>query len=130
MAAAAAITQTLGGTLNCGVQTHIVYCGQLSALEGFAWIIWCVVVSLRHMMLTPTCLWCSNQGGVDLDACVCAHPEHPVSTSGRIRDRVLIVGTLVTFNIRRYQRRIFSFKLSFLSNTVKINCFVRSGSLL
>jgi len=40
VAAAAALTQTLGGALNCSVQTKFVYCGQLNALEGFAWLIW------------------------------------------------------------------------------------------
>ncbi|KAF9474991.1 hypothetical protein BDN70DRAFT_884272 [Pholiota conissans] len=40
LAAAAAITQTLGGSLNCSTQTFFVYCGQLSAIEGFAWLIW------------------------------------------------------------------------------------------
>jgi len=42
LAAAAAITQTLGGALNCNTQSYLVYCGQLNALEGFAWLIWCV----------------------------------------------------------------------------------------
>ncbi|KAH9923207.1 uncharacterized protein BXZ73DRAFT_51106 [Epithele typhae] len=37
-AGAASITAALGGGLNCSV--HFVYCGQLNALEGFAWIIW------------------------------------------------------------------------------------------
>ncbi|PPQ92476.1 hypothetical protein CVT25_010421 [Psilocybe cyanescens] len=40
LAAAAAITQTLGGSLNCSTQIVFVYCGQLNALEGFAWLIW------------------------------------------------------------------------------------------
>jgi len=38
LSGAAAITEALGGGLNCG--THVVYCGQLNALEAFAWIIW------------------------------------------------------------------------------------------
>jgi len=44
LAAAAAITQTLGGALNCHNQTYFVYCSQLNALEGFAWLILCVVI--------------------------------------------------------------------------------------
>jgi len=41
LAAAAALTQTLGGGINCGAQTYLrfVYCSQLNALEGFAWLI-------------------------------------------------------------------------------------------
>ncbi|PFH46654.1 hypothetical protein AMATHDRAFT_154152, partial [Amanita thiersii Skay4041] len=43
--AAAAITETLGGGrgLNCSTQTRFVYCGQLNALEAFAWMIWVVL---------------------------------------------------------------------------------------
>ena len=37
LAAAASITQTLGGTLNCHAQTYFVYCSQLNALSRFAW---------------------------------------------------------------------------------------------
>ncbi|KIM47224.1 hypothetical protein M413DRAFT_23459 [Hebeloma cylindrosporum] len=48
LAAAAAITQTLGGALNCHTQTYFVYCGQLNALEGFAWLI---VVMVTLMLL-------------------------------------------------------------------------------
>ncbi|RDX50540.1 hypothetical protein OH76DRAFT_1555698 [Lentinus brumalis] len=40
-AAAAAITAALGGGLNCS--QHFTYCGQLNALEAFAWIIWIFV---------------------------------------------------------------------------------------
>ncbi|KIY65939.1 hypothetical protein CYLTODRAFT_423879 [Cylindrobasidium torrendii FP15055 ss-10] len=39
-AAAAAITEMLGGGLNCGTQKEFVYCGQLNALEAFAWMEW------------------------------------------------------------------------------------------
>jgi len=42
-AGAAAITSSLGGGLNCSTQNTFVYCGQLNALEGFAWAIWIVV---------------------------------------------------------------------------------------
>jgi len=46
LAAAAAITQTLGGALKCHEQTYFVYCSQLNALEGFAWLILCVAIPL------------------------------------------------------------------------------------
>ncbi|KAJ7089506.1 hypothetical protein C8R43DRAFT_1050624 [Mycena crocata] len=42
-AAAAAITEILGGGLNCVTQDVFVYCNQLNALEAFAWIIWILV---------------------------------------------------------------------------------------
>jgi len=42
-AAAVSITAMLGGGLNCPTQRSFVYCGQLNALEGFAWIIWIIV---------------------------------------------------------------------------------------
>jgi len=42
-AGAAAITSTLGGGLNCVTQDTFVYCGQLNALEGFAWVVWILV---------------------------------------------------------------------------------------
>ncbi|KAJ7146531.1 hypothetical protein C8R44DRAFT_691006 [Mycena epipterygia] len=42
-AAAAAITQMLGGGLNCHTQDVFVYCNQLNALEGFAWVLWLLV---------------------------------------------------------------------------------------
>ncbi|KIJ15483.1 hypothetical protein PAXINDRAFT_168976 [Paxillus involutus ATCC 200175] len=42
-AAAASITSLLGGGLNCSNQTVFVYCGQLNAMEGFAWVIWILV---------------------------------------------------------------------------------------
>jgi len=38
LSGAAAITQSLNGGLNCG--DHTIYCGQLNALEAFAWIEW------------------------------------------------------------------------------------------
>ncbi|EIM83567.1 uncharacterized protein STEHIDRAFT_170815 [Stereum hirsutum FP-91666 SS1] len=38
LAGAAAITATLGGRLDCGL--NYTYCGQLNALEAFAWIQW------------------------------------------------------------------------------------------
>lgn len=42
LAAAAALTQSVGGSLDCSIQTKFVYCGHLNALEGFAWLIWYV----------------------------------------------------------------------------------------
>ena len=42
VAAAAAITEALGGGLSCSHQNYFTYCGQLNAVEGFAWLIWCV----------------------------------------------------------------------------------------
>jgi hypothetical protein len=43
LAAAVAITQMLGGTLNCDIQTYFAYCCQLNELEAFAWVIWAVL---------------------------------------------------------------------------------------
>ncbi|GJE89632.1 MARVEL domain-containing protein [Phanerochaete sordida] len=37
LSGAAAITASLGGGLNCG-RDHVTYCGQLNALEAFAWV--------------------------------------------------------------------------------------------
>ncbi|KAJ7842193.1 hypothetical protein B0H14DRAFT_2724610 [Mycena olivaceomarginata] len=42
-AAAAAITDMLGGGLNCKLQDAFVYCNHLNALEAFAWIEWLLV---------------------------------------------------------------------------------------
>jgi len=39
LSGAAAITQSLSGGFNCS-HHHFVYCGQLNALEAFAWIEW------------------------------------------------------------------------------------------
>ncbi|KAJ7157424.1 hypothetical protein C8R46DRAFT_1114477 [Mycena filopes] len=39
-AAAAAVTDMLGGGLNCQLQDAFVYCNHLNALEAFAWIEW------------------------------------------------------------------------------------------
>lgn len=54
-AGAASITATLGGGLNCS-QTIFVYCGQLNAMEAFAWILWIlttlllIVVAIRGIL--------------------------------------------------------------------------------
>ncbi|KAF7293891.1 hypothetical protein HMN09_01185200 [Mycena chlorophos] len=42
-AAAAAVTEMLGGGLNCKLQDAFVYCNQLNALEAFAWLEWIMV---------------------------------------------------------------------------------------
>ncbi|KAJ6606146.1 hypothetical protein DFH09DRAFT_1119442 [Mycena vulgaris] len=42
-ATAAAVTEMLGGGLNCKTQDTFVYCNQLNALEGFAWLEWLLV---------------------------------------------------------------------------------------
>lgn len=46
VAAAAAITQSVGGNLNCKTQHEFVYCGHLNALEAFAWMIWIILTFL------------------------------------------------------------------------------------
>jgi len=43
IAAAAAITESLGGGLSCSHQNFWAYCGQLNAVEGFSWLIWILV---------------------------------------------------------------------------------------
>jgi uncharacterized membrane protein len=42
-ASAAAVTEMLGGGLNCKTQDAYIYCNQLNALEGFAWVEWLLV---------------------------------------------------------------------------------------
>ncbi|KAJ7052170.1 hypothetical protein C8F01DRAFT_1171182 [Mycena amicta] len=42
-AAAAAVTEMIGGGLNCKLQDTFAYCSQLNALEAFAWIEWILV---------------------------------------------------------------------------------------
>ncbi|KAJ7084857.1 hypothetical protein B0H15DRAFT_783392 [Mycena belliarum] len=42
-ATAAAVTQMLGGGLNCERQDIFVYCNQLNALEAFAWVEWLLI---------------------------------------------------------------------------------------
>ncbi|KAG2141024.1 hypothetical protein DEU56DRAFT_911514 [Suillus clintonianus] len=50
-AGAASITAALGGGLNCNTQSVFVYCGQLNALEGFAWVIWVLVTFAIFVVL-------------------------------------------------------------------------------
>jgi len=61
LAAAAALTQNLGGALNCKTQTLFVYCGQLSAMEGFAWLIWVVLTFVFAAVLVRG-IWSAKQG--------------------------------------------------------------------
>jgi hypothetical protein len=51
-AGAAAVTQMLGGGLNCSGVSGWAYCGQLNALEAFAWILWYVII---YLALRPGC---------------------------------------------------------------------------
>ncbi|KAK0466139.1 uncharacterized protein EV420DRAFT_811477 [Desarmillaria tabescens] len=51
IAAAAAVTQMLGGGLNCKTQDVFVYCGQLNALEAFCWIEWILVTLAVFIMI-------------------------------------------------------------------------------
>lgn len=51
IAAAAAITESLGGGLSCGHQNFFAYCGQLNAVEGFAWLIWILVTFTLIMVI-------------------------------------------------------------------------------
>jgi hypothetical protein len=50
LAAAAAITQTLGGSLSCSL-SFFVYCGQLNALMAFAWIIFVLLTFILIAVL-------------------------------------------------------------------------------
>ncbi|EMD32592.1 hypothetical protein CERSUDRAFT_143611 [Gelatoporia subvermispora B] len=49
-AGAAAITNALGGGLNCS-HTGILYCGQLNALEAFAWIEFALITLTLFVVL-------------------------------------------------------------------------------
>jgi len=51
LAAAAAITTDLGGTLDCSTQSYFDYCGQLNAMLGFAWLIWILVTLALILVL-------------------------------------------------------------------------------
>ena len=42
LAAAASMTTALGGSLDCSSETYFLYCGQLNAIEAFAWLMWYV----------------------------------------------------------------------------------------
>ncbi|KAH9969114.1 hypothetical protein BC827DRAFT_315497 [Russula dissimulans] len=60
LSGAAAITEALGGGLNCDL--HIVYCGQLNALEAFAWIIW-VLLTLGFIVVLALAVRARQRGG-------------------------------------------------------------------
>ncbi|KAF5385107.1 hypothetical protein D9615_000958 [Tricholomella constricta] len=51
IAAAASISAMVGGGLNCPTQTIFVYCGQLNALQAFAWIIWILVTFMLIVVI-------------------------------------------------------------------------------
>ncbi|KAF8868885.1 hypothetical protein CPB84DRAFT_1805999 [Gymnopilus junonius] len=51
LAAAAAITSNLGGSLNCKVNTAFFYCEHLNALMGFAWLIFILLTIILILVL-------------------------------------------------------------------------------
>ncbi|KAF7436133.1 hypothetical protein PC9H_002959 [Pleurotus ostreatus] len=59
-AAAAAVTEMLGGGLNCS-NTTANYCGQLNALEGFAWVEW-VLVTLAIVVVLARGISAARRG--------------------------------------------------------------------
>jgi len=61
-AGAASITTTLGGGLNCVYQTVFVYCGQLNALEAFAWLIW-VIITFSIIVVAIRGVVAARRGG-------------------------------------------------------------------
>ncbi|BGO90581.1 hypothetical protein NBRC10512_005301 [Rhodotorula toruloides] len=50
LAGAAAITDTLGGGLDCG-NFHLAHCHQLNAVEAFGWINWILITFLLAFVL-------------------------------------------------------------------------------
>ncbi|KAH7920942.1 hypothetical protein BV22DRAFT_1132678 [Leucogyrophana mollusca] len=60
-AGAASITSALGGGLNCSTQAIFVYCGQLNALEGFAWVIW-ILVTFAILVVTIRGIQAARRG--------------------------------------------------------------------
>ena len=70
-AAAAAVTEMLGGGLNCDTQRLFVYCGQLNALEAFCWIMWYVSIPYRTRLAQGM-----QDPGYLHDRCR-PHPGHP-----------------------------------------------------
>ena len=75
LAAAAALTQSLGGALDCHTQTEFVYCGHLNALSGFAWLIWFVFFFLP-ILLSHKQVDNRLQGSVDFRVSFRNHPSH------------------------------------------------------
>lgn len=59
LSGAAAITQSLGGGLNCNL--GFVYCSQLNALEAFAWIEW-VVLTLGFVYVMVIAVRANQRG--------------------------------------------------------------------
>ncbi|KAB5595041.1 hypothetical protein CTheo_1502 [Ceratobasidium theobromae] len=54
-AGAAAITASLGGGINCSrVETNVVYCNQLNAMEGFAWVEWALTTIAIFVVIICT----------------------------------------------------------------------------
>ncbi|PPQ75347.1 hypothetical protein CVT26_015153 [Gymnopilus dilepis] len=51
LAAAAAITSTVGGALNCKIEPVFFYCEHLNALEGFAWLIFVLLTIILIIVL-------------------------------------------------------------------------------
>ncbi|RXW17497.1 hypothetical protein EST38_g8357 [Candolleomyces aberdarensis] len=62
VAAAAAITESLGGGLSCSHQNYFTYCGQLNAVEGFAWLIW-ILVTITLIMVIIRGISVARSGG-------------------------------------------------------------------
>ncbi|KAL7412435.1 hypothetical protein BDY24DRAFT_392909 [Mrakia frigida] len=48
---AATITATFKGGLNCGIEDALLHCGQLNALEGFAWVNWIIMTFLLVVII-------------------------------------------------------------------------------
>jgi len=64
LAAAAALTQSLGGALNCDLLDTFAYCGQLNAMEGFAWLIWLVLTLMLLFVLIRGIMGARQGNGV------------------------------------------------------------------
>ncbi|KAJ7289280.1 hypothetical protein C8J57DRAFT_1046840 [Mycena rebaudengoi] len=61
-AAAASITEMLGGGLNCKIQDVFVYCNQLNALEAFAWVDGGVLVTFAIIVVIVRGISASRRG--------------------------------------------------------------------
>ncbi|KAJ3729219.1 hypothetical protein C8R42DRAFT_651218, partial [Lentinula raphanica] len=60
-ASAAAVTEMLGGGLNCNDVTGFNYCGQLNALEAFAWIEW-ILTTLALIVVLISAIIAGRRG--------------------------------------------------------------------
>ena len=67
-----ALTRDLGGALDCSTQDKFAYCGQLNALEGFAWFILFVISPYITRQQVDNCLQCSDES----HACFRTYPRH------------------------------------------------------